>query len=36
MDFDVITDWNLYIDAIANFGINTSEISVLDLNDGNK
>ncbi|MBC7498698.1 trypsin-like peptidase domain-containing protein [Candidatus Gracilibacteria bacterium] len=36
MDLNVITTWDQYLDTIANFGINKSEISTLTLNDANK
>jgi hypothetical protein len=36
MDLGLITTWDQYLDTIANFGINKSEISTLILNDGNK
>lgn len=36
IDFDQITNWDQYISAIADFGINQSEITTLDLRGGQK
>ncbi len=36
MDFDQITTWDQYVSAIADFGINRSEIATLDLGGGQK